>query len=60
LTPLAELPAVLRQGEEYVHVTCWTGEEPVERPTAKERNETAERMGAAGRLSTHARKYDDV
>ena len=33
--PLADFPAVLRQGDEYVHANCWTGEEPVEKATAE-------------------------
>ena len=34
--PLAELPAILRQGnDEYVHATCWSGQEPAEKPPAE-------------------------
>jgi len=49
LKPLADLPAVLRQGDDCVHATSWSGEEPAEKATA-ESNETAARKGGAGRL----------
>jgi hypothetical protein len=49
MKPLAEFPAILRQGGEYMHATCWTGEEPAEKPTAD--NETAKRKKGGDRAA---------
>jgi hypothetical protein len=43
--PLADLPAILRQGDEYVHANCWTGEEPVEKATAAVEPTTEQTQG---------------
>ena len=43
--PLADLPAVLRQGDEYVHANCWTGEEPVEKATAVDKAPSEQTRG---------------